>query len=298
MKHKRNLLALVLALMVAVSAACSGGGEELREPAQAGPAATGTTAPGVQESKETTIDQTVLYEADGIRVTATGYADGWMGPEISILVENESDRGVLVTTEELSVNGYMIPYSSLYAEVAAGKKANETLILMSSELDQSGIETVAELQFRVKVSDAESWEPLDRTELISLATSNTGFEQPVDDSGDVLYDEGGIRIICKGLKQDLIWDGTIVFFLENRSGRDITVSSENVSVNGFMQDAGMWSELRDGTRLVDGMSLIDLSDLQIESIDQVEQIEFSLRIIDSGTWDEIDTTDALVLTFE
>ena len=60
----------------------------------------------------------------------------------------------------------------------------------------------------------------------------------------------------------------------------------------------MWSELRDGTRLIDGMYLLDLSDLKLESIEDVENIELNFRIIHSDTWDEIVTTDVISLSFE
>lgn len=311
-KKSKILLALLLMLVMAMSAACSDSGEEIKEPAgvsgssgapagEAGDA--GSSAEPSEESPEessggeVTVDETVLYEADGIRVTATGYEEGWMGPEVKLLVENSTEQNVVVTAGSVSVNGYMTPYSSLYAEVAAGKKSNEVLTLLSSELEQAGIETVAELQFCIEVADAETWDTLASSGLITLNTSAVGLEQPVDESGDVLYEENGIKIVCKGLKQDIIWDGTIVFYMANSSGQPITVYAENVSVNGFMQDAGLWSDLRDGTRIVDGMSLLDLSDLELESIDEVENIEFSLRIINSETWEEIAATDVITLSF-
>ena len=221
-----------------------------------------------------------------------------MGPEVKILVENNSTKNVLVTADAVSVNDYMMPYASLYAEVAAGKKANESLSIMSSELDQSGIEVVAEMQFYIQISDSETWETMATSELLTLTTSAAPYEQPVDDSGDILYDSEGIRIICKGLKQDIIWDGTVVFYMENNSGKEISIYAENVSVNGFMQDVGLWSDLRPGTKLIDGMSMIDLSDLEIESIDQIENIEFNLRVVDANTWEDIKTTDVLTLNFE
>ena len=43
---------------------------------------------------------------------------------------------------------------------------------------------------------------------------------------------------------------------------------------------------------------MDLSDLELESIDDVKNIEFNLRIINSETWDEIVTTDVITLNFE
>ena len=221
-----------------------------------------------------------------------------MGPEIKILVENNSDKNALITTASVSVNGYMMPTASLYAEVAAGKKANETFSIMSSELEQSGVETVAELQFYIQLQDPETLETVDTSELITLTTSAAPFEQPVDDSGDVLYDSNGIKIVCKGLKQDIIWDGTVVFYMENNSGKAVSIYAENVSVNGFMQDVGLWSDLRPNTKLIDGMSMIDLSDIEIESINQIENIEFNLRVVDANTWEDIVTTDAMTLTFE
>ena len=65
-----------------------------------------------------------------------------MGPEIKILVENNSTQNVLITTADVFANGCIMSYASMYAEVAAGKKSNERLTLMSSELEQSGIETL------------------------------------------------------------------------------------------------------------------------------------------------------------
>lgn len=307
-KRSKMLLALLLALVMVMATACSGS-EDVKKPAsvngdssvtsnnESADSNSGNEAEG-DTAAEITIAETVLYDADGVKVTATGYEEGWTGPEIKILVENNSDKNVLITSDSVSANGYMMPYAALYAEVAAGKKANETLSLMSSELDRSGIEVLAELQFYLQIQDPETWETVATSELLTLTTSAAPYEQTVDDSGDVLYDSNGIRIICKGLMQDIIWDGTVVFYMENNSGKVISIYAENVSVNGFMQDVGLWSDLRPGTKLIDGMSMIDLSDLEIESIDQIENIEFNLRVVDANSWEDIVTTDVLTLNFE
>lgn len=305
-KRSKILLVLLLALVMVMATACSGS-EDVKEPASVNgdssvissdaPADNDANSSNESDGVAITIAETVLYDADGIKVTATRYEDGWMGPEVKVLVENNSTKNVLVTVDALSANGYMMPSASLYAEVAAGKKANESISIMSSELDQSGIDVLAELQFYIQISDSETWETLTTSELLTLTTSAAPYEQSVDDSGDVLYDSNGIRIICKGLKQDVIWDGTVVFFMENRSGKDISIFAENVSVNGFMQDVGLWSDLRFNTNLIDGMSLIDLSDLEIEKIDQIDNIEFNLRIVDANSWNDIAITDNIVLDF-
>ena len=307
-KKSKMLLTLLLALVMVVTTACSGS-EDVKAPASVNGDSSVTSNNESADSSsgnktednvvaEITVAETVLYDVDGVKVTATGYEEGWTGPEIKILVENNSDKNVLITSDSVSVNGYMMPFAALYAEVAAGKKANETLSLMSSELDRSGIDVLAELQFYLQIQNPETWETVATSELVTLTTSAAPYEQPVDDSGDVLFDSNGIRIICKGLKQDIIWDGTVVFYMENNSGKEISIYAENVSVNGFMQDVGLWSDLRPGTKLIDGMSMIDLSDLEIEGIDQIDNIEFNLRVVDANTWEDIVTTDVLTLNFE
>lgn len=306
-KKSKMLLALLLALVMVISTACSGS-EDVKQPASVNGdssvnAGNETESNNVNDkdedsAKEITVTETVLYDVEGVKVTATGYEDGWMGPEIKILVENNSTKNVLVTSASVSVNGYMMPTAVLYAEVAAGKKSNETMTIMSSELDQSGITVLSELQFYLQIQDPESWETLATSDLLTLTTSAAPYEQQVDDSGDVLYDSDGIRIICKGLMQDIIWDGTVVFYMENNSGKEVSIYAENVSVNGFMQDVGLWSDLRPNTKIISGMSMIDLSDLEIENIDQIKNIEFNLRVVDAITWEDIKVTDVLTLNFE
>ena len=169
---------------------------------------------------------------------------------------------------------------------------------MSYELDQAGIDTVADIEFYINVSDSDSYMDIDTSDLIKLSTSASGsFEQEIDDSGDVVYDSNSVRVVCQGLKQDVIWDGTVVFFVENNGTQPVAVYAENVSVNGYMVDVSLYSDLRPATRSISGMYILDLTDLEIENIDGIESIEFSLRIINSDNWNEIDTTAPIVLEF-
>lgn len=302
-KMSKVLLTLLLVFVMVFATACGGDGE-IKQPANVnGDSSAETNGTGANKDsgssdEEVTIAETVLYEADGIKVTAKSLADGLLGTEVKLLIENDSSKNVLITSSSVSANGYMMPTAALYAEVAAGKKANESLTFMSSELDQCGIETLAEMQFYLQIQDPETWETIKTTDLITLATSATCYTQPVDDSGDVLYNENGYKVVCKGLKQDIIWDGTVVFYMENNSNKAVSIYAENVSVNGFMQEVGLWSDLRPSTKMIDGMSMIDLSDLEITNIDEIKTVEFNLRIVDAETWEDIVTTDAMTLSFE
>lgn len=233
----------------------------------------------------------------GARVTATAFKDSLFGPEIAVTITNNSKQNVTVSSHALSVNGYMLSGSGLYSDIAAGKSALETMTLLGSELSEAGIETVADIEFTLNIFNSDTYDDIDNSGLIKLSTSAAeGFTQPIDDSGDVIYDANGVRVICKGLKDNLIWDGCIVFYFENNSDKHISVYGENVSVNGFMVDELLWSDLRAGTRSIEGMYLLTLDEIGLESVDAVENIEFTLKIIDDD-WDEIDTTDVITLNF-
>lgn len=248
---------------------------------------------------EVTLEETEIYNANGLIVTVTGLEEGFGETDVMLSIQNNSDQNILLTADLCSVNGYMMSTASLYAEVAAGKASNDKLCIYDSSLQEAGIDTMAQLQFYLNVQNGDTWDSLDKTDLITLTTSaGADYQQAADDSGDVVYDSNGVRVICKGLQENWLWDGNIVFYMDNQSDRAVTVYAENVSVNGYMEDVSFWSELRAGTRAVESMYLLDLADLNLESIDDIQSVEFTLRLVDESTWEEIATTDPITLTFE
>ena len=297
-KMSKMLLALLLVLVTVLATACVDTGELKLPVSTTGDAGSVSGEEGTkpQSGEAVTVEETVLFEAEGVKVTVKGLEKDLFGTELKLLVENSSDKNVLLTADSVSANGYMIS-ASLYTEVAAGKKCNDSLSLSKSSLEQSGIETLSQLQFYLKLQDPDTWDTVKTSDLLTVTTSAADYVQPVDDSGDVVYDAQGYKVVCKGLKQDFIWDGTVVFYMENTGNRAVSIYAENVSVNGFMQSVSLWSDLRPNTRIVDGMSMLDLSDLEITNIDEIESIEFNLRIVDAETWQEIVTTDAITLNF-
>ena len=315
MDMKKLIAGVMVALMLMLSFGCSS--EEVTPPTSVTPDKTVQSEPAPEpeqttepapapapevepepEEVEVTLAKTEIYNENDIVVTATKLEEDWLGQAIAVTVKNGSSKNILVTLDKPSVNGYMMGSAGLYCEVAAGKSAMDSISIYESELDQAGIETIAEIEFYLEISDSDTYSTIDVSELIKLSTSAAeGFEQPVDDSGDEIYNANDVRVVCKGLKDETIWEGAVVFFFENNSDRTVTIYAENVSVNDFMADVSLWVDLRPGTKAVDGMYMFDLSDLGIETIDGVEKIELAIRIVDEDTWDEIDTSDPIVLEF-
>ncbi|MGN1346162.1 MAG: hypothetical protein ACI4V1_05210 [Eubacteriales bacterium] len=309
-KKKKWVLPLVVAvvLILVVSCFAGGGEEEVKQPSdvQSGSTASQTASTKQSAGKNETIRETEpaasvsiseqeIYNKDGVIVTAKKLQDGLFGPEISVVIENNSEKNIVVSTQSLSVNNFMLSSSGMYCDIAAGKKANDEIDLMSSELRESGISTIAEIAFYLHIYNSDTYNTIDDSELITIQTSAFGtFTQETDDSGDEVFSANDLRVICKGLKKDSIWDGTVVFYLENNSGKAVSIYAENVSVNGFMVDVGMYSSLRPATRMVDGMYLLNT---ELDSIDDIRDIEFTLRIFDSDTFRDISKSDVIRLEF-
>ena len=301
-KKKIGCLPIILILVAILVVAGMGGSDEPTQPTNVQPdsstnAPAETTTAEIKPSNDVTLAESEIYNANGIVVTVTGISKNLFGYDIAVNITNDSANNVSIYSHELSTNGYMMPLSGIYCNVAAGKKAVETLTLLSSDLAAAGIETIADVAFLLSVQDSDTYTVLDTTPLITLSTSAApDFVQPVDDSGDILYDANGIRVISKGLKDDLIWDGCLVFYVENNTDRNISVHSENVSVNGYMVDEAMFADLRAQTKCIDSMYLLTLTNIGIENIDQVENIEFTLTIMDDN-WNYIASTDIISLSF-
>lgn len=243
------------------------------------------------------ISETVLMDSDGIKITAKSLdKSGWMGPELKLLIENNTAQNLTVQARSVSVNGYMVG-SSLSADVAAGKKANDELTLTASDLEISGIETITDIEFSFHIFDTDSWDAYKDSELVSVKTAAFGaYTQPVDDSGTTVYDEGGIKVVAKGLDTSGWMGPAVILYIQNDSEGAITVQARDESVNGFMLDASLSEEILPGKRSIADMSFL-ASQIEENEITDITEVEFVLHIFDTDTWEGIADSSPIKLTF-
>ena len=249
-----------------------------------------------QETQDVTLAETVLFDQDGIRITATGLStDSLFGPELNLLVENDSAQNIVVQPNYCMVNGYMMD-GLLSADVAAGKKANDTLDFLSNDLARCGIETITDIELDLVVSDGDSWQTLYETGPIILQTSAAGqYTQTYDDSGEEIYNQNGIRVVAKSVNDDLFGMG-IKFYLENNTDKAVIVNADNVSVNGYMMTDLFYSDLAPHSHAVDPLTLLG-SELEDNHIDTITDAELSLQITDADYYQTIDSTAPITLHF-
>ena len=96
---------------------------------------------------DASIEEQICFEHEGVQVTAKSMTNNSIrGTGINLLVENDTERDYFVSARHIIVNNCMV--STLFScEVAAGKKANDTLYLSSSALKAAGIGNIGRLNY-------------------------------------------------------------------------------------------------------------------------------------------------------
>lgn len=299
-------LALVLALTLCLTA-CGGSsgsgssaadaGTSDADPADGGAAEDSGTVESTPAA-EATLSEQILLEDSAIKVTVTGLdSNGLMGPEVKLLMENTGDAALTVQARNVSVNGYMVT-ASLSEDVAPGKKSNTSLLLLRSDLERCGIDTIADIAFSLHIFDSESWDTYLDTDLYQLTTSAAeGFAYAYDDSGTVLYEENGVKIVSKGISEnDSLMGPSLLLYVENTTDAYITVQTRDVSVNGFMVTPLYSQEVTPGRHALSGVTFMS-SELEENSITDITDVELSFHIFDTNSWDTVADTEAIPVTF-
>lgn len=248
------------------------------------------------KSEEITVDEQVLVDQDGIKITATGYeTDSIWGDGIKLLLENESDKTVTVGCDALIVNDFMI--SDLFvSEVAAGKKANETMHLSSSELKAAGIESVGQVEVYFRIYASDDWTDIVKPDVVTIKTSAYDhMDTTADDSGFELYNSDGIRIVGKTVDENSFWGTAILLYIENNSGKNVGINVDDMSINGFMMTPYFSTTVYDGKKAFNDITIMS-SDLEENNIESIEEVELKFHIYNADTYDTIKDTDPITFT--
>lgn len=244
-------------------------------------------------SNKVTIEEQVLLDQDSIKITAKEYVDDsiW-GEGIKVLIENSGEKNVTVSCNALIVNNYMI-YDFFVAEVAAGKKANETIYLSSNQLEAAGIDCIGQVEIYFHVYDDETYDTIFDSDVVTIQTSAfADMDITPADTGFELYNQDGVRIVGKFVDENSFWGTAVLLYLENNSGQNISVSCDNMSINGFMVTPLFSSTIYDGKMAVSEITIFE-SDLTDNGIEAVEEVELSFQIYNDETWETIVDTDPI-----
>lgn len=256
----------------------------------------------IQEAKtkfdQAQIDETILFDEADIKITAKSLVvDALFGTELKLLIENNTDKNLTFQCRNASVNGYMID-TIMSSDVASGKKANDTLTFMSSDLDICGIKSIADMEFSFHIFTSGDWDNYLDTPQIQLKThAADSYNYIFDDSGNTVYDDSGVKIVIKGLTEDSSFMGpSVVVYISNESDKNITIQARDVSVNGFMVDPIFSTDVMIGKHAISTITFTS-SELEENDITSIDEIELSFHVFEMDSWDNIFDTESIAIEF-
>ena len=278
---KKTIAILVLLAMLLSMVACTAsppeadenpGGETSENQGNQNAGSGGGTEekPGKTEPKvfdqTATIEETVLWDKNNVKITATDLTYGNYSAELELLIENNSEEELSFVSGSVgydrnSINGYMAADGFLNCDVAAGKKAMDTIAFSYSELMLYGIYVIADIEIGfdiedkdyndtytgplpIKTSAAETYDyetPHYRNTIAGKDTQlEYGYTVPYF-SDAVCYAEKGLTIASSVLMTDEDGEELLLLEVVNDSEKTIFVSSENIRFNDLLVCSSTWS---------------------------------------------------------
>lgn len=243
---------------------------------------------------------TVLY-ADDQYTIRTDFQEGQTYDQgFHIFLENNTRKAVTLCANNLIVNGYLVDHYPLYCTVKKQSSGWDTFQINSQDMSSAGIEQVEMLSFSLRIYDSRSYKTLLETQTFQLHTAvPEGFVQNVDDSGQILLDEAGVRILYRGyipdeLHPEQVHRAVLEFFLENGTDRTLNLSATHADIPGAKYSNCFYLDLPPHTRAITPMYLYSLEDLGLTAPEQLGQLGLSLTVRDSEDSDFSLTGEAVI----
>lgn len=111
----------------------------------------------VRYTREQQDSDVILVDNEYTKVVVTGYEwDEIWGYNVMLYIENKSDTSIMVSADNVSVNGFML--DPFYADsVSAGNCAFSSMSWYEEDLEANGITEIEEIEFVLKVYDDSNW---------------------------------------------------------------------------------------------------------------------------------------------
>lgn len=213
-----------------------------------------------------TLEETVMYDANDVKITATGLTyDSWSA-KIELLIENNSEKDLSFISGSIgyccnSVNGYMWADSYMNCDVAAGKKATDTIRFNFDSLQLYGIDILSDIEIGFDISD-EDYNDIYTGPCSVKTSAYKDHDYSADYYGDAInsrvamityeydmvhfarnaqYEDNGVSLISYGLLKNRDEETMLLLEVGNASDKQIRLSTSDIIINGLAVYSGTWS---------------------------------------------------------
>ncbi len=218
--------------------------------------------------EETKISDKQDFSAEDVSVTVGEITYEDVTTKINLKVKNDRDEVVTVTTANLSINGLMST-DAMIVTLEPDEERDSYIQISNQWFGEMNIETIKEIEFIIKVYN-EKDEELAQSEILHIKTDAPWtYKQKYNEEGYVVYEKGGITLsVLEMKKSQLSNDMELVFYVENKTNKAISIMSSDVSVNGAPIEPLFVISVGAKKKAVDSMLFYekDLTQLKITAI--------------------------------
>ncbi len=217
------------------------------------------------------------FEKDGMKVNVTGLSYEEQETKINLTVQNDTDAPLVVITANLSINGFMST-ESFFSEIPAkSTKEDAAICISNSWLKEMDITQITQAEFIVKVYDHNNNELMKSDVLLVKTDASKSYEQEYDESGFVICEDKGIRLLVRSLqKSTLSNDMEITLYAENDTDSTVSIMARDVTVNGIEIKPQFVMTVGPKKKAVDTMVFFD-ADLKEHAILNIESVNASFK---------------------
>ena len=257
-----------------------------------------------------TIEETVLYDENNIRITAISLEYNYYSARLNLKFENMSEKNLefFAETYGYSVNGindYMIEDGYMHINVAAGESGEDYIEFAYNELYIHGITEIAEIQVGFDIQD-EEYDDI-YTEPLTIKT-NIAENHNYEDSGyativqskalksaygldtlyfaqDKIYDSYEISIISEHYLINKNGERILILEVQNATDDTVYFKTNNITVNDISIYESTWNyeSITANKKMlvtIDLDNILDEEEWQEKEISEIESIGFSLETYD------------------
>ena len=247
----------------------------------------------LKQTHSVNTENSLLFHEKGVTILASPWDS-----ELSALpvqLENTSEQNYILQLTDTSVNGSMIE-SSFSQNLDAHSQTNAQIEFSSQLLSENGIQSVSQIQTRILLLDAVTFETLYTSNLLTITLNGSAPSQTAPQDGETIYEQDGLKILSLGLEEDPTWGKSWKVSVTNNSQKDLVVAASSAIVNDSTLDVIFSVKVPAGKSAVGSMTLFQ-NDLDKYQIQNITDLEVSLDFQDPSTYQTIQTTDPLFVHF-
>lgn len=185
----------------------------------------------IQEYSLETIEEQVLFDESGVKVTANEMiASNDYGKGILLTFENNTDKTLTFDCKKMIINGIMAP--ELFGNrVNAGETSEMSAYFGTTMLEYLGIDNVGEIQIEFDCYTSDDYKSIYRSDLVSVKTSAyEEMDKNWEFDGEKLYEDNGIVIYGK-MASDDVFSHAMLLYVENTTDSELLFKSNGITID-------------------------------------------------------------------